>query len=94
MRSLLETILIARPRTKEFLIGHPALMLAVVLALRDRRTWLPLAALIGAIGQISLLNTFCHFHIPLYLSLLRSVHGVWIGAIIGVLVILLWRALV
>lgn len=92
-RNFLETILLARPRTKEFLLGHPALMLAVVLRLRGRCTWLPLVALIAAFGQISLLNTFCHFHVPLSLSLLRSVHGVWIGAAFGVLLILLWRRL-
>jgi len=93
MRNLLESLLIARPRTKEFLIGHPALMLACALAFRGRRGWLPLVALIAVIGQVSLLNTFCHFHIPLYLGLLRTLHGVWIGALIGVAVILIWRAL-
>jgi hypothetical protein len=93
MRNLLESILIARPRTKEFLLGHPALMLACALAFRGRRAWLPLVALVAAVGQVSLVNTFCHFHIPLHLSLLRSLHGLWIGALIGLLVVLIWRAL-
>ncbi len=93
MRSLLETILIARPRTKEFLLGHPALMLSLALLLRGRRGWLPLLVIIGALGQISLLNTFCHFHIPLYLSLLRSLHGLWLGALFGGVFILAWRLL-
>jgi len=93
MRNLLESLLIARPRTKEFLIGHPALMLACALALRGRRGWLPLVALVAVIGQVSLLNTFCHFHIPLYLGLLRTLHGVWIGALVGLAAILIWRAL-
>lgn len=93
MRNLLESLLLARPRTKEFLIGHPALILACALACRGRRAWLPLVALLAVIGQVSLLNTFCHFHIPLYLGLLRTLHGVWIGALVGVSVILVWRAL-
>jgi hypothetical protein len=92
MRQTLETLLIARPRTKEFLLGHPAMMLAMALALRGRRTWLAVVAVVAAIGQASLLNTFCHFHMPLYLGLLRSAHGLWIGALIGVVVILLWQA--
>jgi hypothetical protein len=92
MRNLLEALLIARPRTKEFLIGHPALMLACALIFRGWRTWLPLAALIAVVGQVSLLNTFCHFHMPLYLGLLRSLHGVWIGALVGTAVVLGWRA--
>jgi hypothetical protein len=92
MRGLLEWLLIARPRTKEFLFGHPALMLTLALAMRGRRAWIPLAALVAVIGQVSLLNTFCHFHMPLYLGLLRTVHGVWLGALIGLVLILIWRA--
>jgi hypothetical protein len=88
MRQVLESTLVVRPRTKEFLLGHPALMLAVLLGLRNRRAWLPLVATAGAIGQVSLLNTFCHFHTPLYVSLLRSLNGLWLGAAVGALVVL------
>jgi hypothetical protein len=68
-------------------------MLAVALALRNRRAWLPLVALLAGVGQVSLVNTFCHFHTPLVVSLLRTGHGLWIGALIGVAVILVWRLL-
>ena len=40
--------------------------------------------LVGALGQVSLLNTFCHLHTPLPVSLWRALLGVAIGAIIGV----------
>jgi hypothetical protein len=90
MRGALESILVVRPRTKEFLLGHPALMLAVVLALRRRRMWLPLVATAAAMGQVSLLNTFCHFHTPLHISLLRSLNGFWLGAVFGAVVLLVW----
>jgi len=93
LRSLLESFLLVRPRTKEFLIGHPALMLAFALALRGRRAYLPLFALLAAVGQASALNTFCHLHTPLYISFLRTGHGLWIGAIAGTAVILVWRLL-
>lgn len=93
LRGLLESLLAIRPRTKELLLGHPALMLAVALALRNRRAWLPLVALLAGVGQVSLVNTFCHFHTPLVVSLLRTGHGLWIGALIGVAVILVWRLL-
>jgi hypothetical protein len=92
MRHTLETLLIARPRTKEFLLGHPAMMLAIALVLRGRRTWLAVVAVIAAVGQASLLNTFCHFHMPLYLGLLRSIHGLWIGGLLGAAAILIWQA--
>jgi len=92
-RSLLESLLVVRPRTKEFLVGHPALMLAIVLALRNRRTWLPFVALLAGVGQVSLLNTFCHLHTPLLVTLLRSVHGLWIGALVGGAVVIAWGVL-
>jgi len=91
LRGMLESLLSVRPRTKEMLVGHPALMLSIALALRGRRAWLPLAAFLGVIGQVSLVNTFCHLHTPLAVSFLRTAHGLWIGAAVGVIVILVWR---
>jgi hypothetical protein len=90
-RHLLEAVLAIRPRTKEFLLGYPALMLGLALALRGRRSWLPLVAVLAALGQVSLLNTYCHFHTPLSVSLLRTFNGLWLGLIVGVAVILVWR---
>jgi hypothetical protein len=90
-RQALEAVLTIRPRTKEFLLGHPALMLGVALAARGRRNWLPLVAVLAALGQASLLNSYCHFHTPLPVSLLRTFNGLWLGAICGVVAILVWR---
>jgi hypothetical protein len=56
------------------LIGHPALILSFVLAARGRRSWAFPLFLVGAIGQVSLLNTFCHLHTPLVASLWRAGH--------------------
>lgn len=82
-RELLERMLIVRPRFKEAFIGHPMLMLAFGLrALKMERASTPLL-LIGFIGQLSMLNTFTHIHTPLYVSLLRTAHGLWIGWLIG-----------
>ena len=91
LRGLLESLLFVRPRTKEFLLGHPALMLLIALSLRGRRAWLPLVAVLAGIGQISLLNTFCHFHSPLHIGFLRTANGIWLGAIVGVVVVVVWR---
>ncbi len=91
-RELLESALAVRPRTKEFLLGHPALMLSVVLAVRGRRAWLPLVGAIASLGQVSLLNTFCHFHTPLYVSILRALNGLWLGVVLGVILLLIWSA--
>ncbi|MER3474141.1 MAG: hypothetical protein C4335_08935 [Armatimonadota bacterium] len=86
LRLLLERYLLARPRTKEFLVGHPALVLALALSAegRARALWIPLL-LVGVIGQASVLNTLCHIHTPLALSLPRILLGWALGAIIGTL---------
>ncbi|MGE5594062.1 MAG: DUF5693 family protein [Betaproteobacteria bacterium] len=86
IRVFLEKVLVYRPRTKEFLIGHPALILGALALLRgDKRLALPLA-LVGCIGQISMVNTFSHLHTPLLATVLRTVYGLVIGAIVAIVV--------
>jgi len=82
-RGLLEQLLVARPRTKEFLVGHPAFLLGVVVGGLGRRSWAVLLVLLGFVGQASMVNTFCHIHTPLSLSLLRTFNGLWLGVAIG-----------
>lgn len=88
MRALLDTVLYVRPRTKEFLIGHPFMLLLLYLGYSHR--YLPLL-LLGVIGQISLVNTFAHIHTPLVISLIRTVNGLWLGIVVGVVLIILWK---
>lgn len=83
MREVLEGLLVYRPRTKEFLIGHPALILAAFLAARGRPQGRALLAMAATLGLASLVNTFCHFHTPLMATILRSVYGVAIGGLLG-----------
>ena len=88
LRSLLDQLLIVRPRTKEFLIGHPALFVALaLLPIAGRSFSMPLLVL-GAVGQVSIVNTFCHIHTPLAVSILRTFNGLWIGALLGCLITL------
>jgi len=93
-RTFLDNILVARPRTKEFLFGHPALLLAVAAAVRGHRRWLLPLFLLGTIGQLSILNTFSHIKTPLILSAIRTLNGLWLGVLVGVLAILVWNWLV
>lgn len=83
MRSVLEQLLTVRPRTKELLIGHPALVIALALLVKGRRNWLPVWMMLAAIGQISLVNTFCHLHSPLMVSLVRTGWSILFGLLIG-----------
>ncbi len=166
-RDLLDRLLFVRPRTKEFLIGHPALVVGAWLALVAQQrspsapirsesgelvsseeesgtptlgtgeqtlesrplqtpfgeggqrpggadsspasashTETPIPTLkgsghpnalkpvaylllaVGAIGQTSIVNTMCHLHTPIHLSVARILSGLVAGCILGVLVIL------
>lgn len=88
IRSKLEYLLAVRPRTKEFLIGHPLMILMFYLGYKDK--YLPLL-MVGAIGQVSAVNTFAHIHTPLVISLMRTFNGMWLGAIIGLILIGCYR---
>ena len=85
LRTLLEDLLVARPRTKEYLIGHPALLLAGAAAAAGWRAWvLPLAAL-AAVGQGGIVNSFSHIHTPLLYTVWRTVNALWLGTLFGAL---------
>jgi len=84
IRSLLEHYLYIRPRTKEFLIGYPLLMIAFLeVDRRLSRQWLWFFILLGSVAPISVINSFCHLHTPLYVSLYRSVLGLVLGILVG-----------
>ncbi|NQY73936.1 MAG: hypothetical protein HRT90_04150 [Candidatus Margulisbacteria bacterium] len=85
MRETLETLLFVRPRTKEFLIGYPFLLMGYLFVdSHFSRNWLWFFNVLGAIALISVINSFCHFHTPLIISLYRSVLGLLIGIGLGV----------
>jgi hypothetical protein len=87
LRALLESVMQVRPRTKEFLIGHPALVVGAWLLLTGRTRFLPLVMFLAAIGQASVVNTFCHLHSPLLVSLQRTGWGILLGVGLGLLVL-------
>jgi len=82
-RTFLENILVARPRNKEFLVGYPAGLLFIFFYLRRNFAILPLLAVFMQMGQVSAVNSLCHFHTPLMLSLLRIFNGLWLGVVLG-----------
>ena len=88
-RNFLENTLIARPRTKEMLIGWPMLML-FIWSLRRGMKFLPMIFGTGmTIGLVSVVNTFLHIRTPFLLSLLRTGWGVLFGLLIGLAVVVL-----
>ncbi|WP_163969566.1 DUF5693 family protein [Oceanobacillus halotolerans] len=92
VRQKLEEYLYVRPRTKEFLIGFPLYMLGLYL-IPIKNIWGKLLLILGSIGFLSIVNTFTHLHIPLYISILRTVYSLIIGYIIGLILIYLYNVI-
>jgi Family of unknown function (DUF5693) len=91
-RVLLEHLVVARPRTKEYLIGHPFMVLTFALMALGLRRWVLPAAVLGAIGQVGLVNSFSHIHTPLVYVLLRTLYALIFGSALGaaLVAIVLW----
>ncbi|MEW5920165.1 MAG: DUF5693 family protein [Bacillota bacterium] len=91
LRLLLNDFLPVRPRTKEFLIGHPLMLLALYFGIRFRGG--PVLLALGAIGQVSLVNSFAHLHTPLMVTLSRTLWGLGLGLLIGLVLLVLLSAI-
>lgn len=88
MRRFLETVMYARPREKEFLIGHPAFFLMVAAMYRK---WPELVhfftVLAAVIGVGSMVETFAHIRTPFIMSFIRGLNGWITGLVLGILLI-------
>ncbi len=95
-RDVLEQLLGVRPRLKEFLLGYPLALLGLCLREKEGESKSLLAAFLliaaGVLAPISVLNTFAHVQAPVALSLWRSLHGFWLGGLVGLLLLLAWVA--
>lgn len=80
LRQLLSDVLVVRPRTKEFLIGNPLMVVLMMWGYKKRYIPIVMAAMIA---QTSMVNTFQHLHTPVMASLIRTFHGLWLGLAIG-----------
>lgn len=96
LRAILDQLLMVRPRTKEFFFGHPLLVLGIGMLISNRKGrtqfedwkgWMALFLTLGAVGQTSIVNTMCHFHTPLTISLARIGVGLVAGGIIGAILL-------
>lgn len=89
-RAFLEQAMYARPRSKELLIGHPAFMLAVLAWFKKWPTMLLfMLVLVATIGQGSMVETFAHMRTPIFMSFVRGIGGIVLGAGIGAIAMIL-----
>ena len=88
VRESLEHLLIARPRTREMLIGYPSLLLWAFLVHNGYFKLYREIFRVGAVlGFSSVINSFCHFHTPMMLIMLREFNGLWTGLLAGLAVV-------
>ena len=84
MRYWLEEHMYAMPREKEFLIGHIAFF---CLVLGYHKNWSRfvclILAVVAVIGQVSLVETFCHMRSPFAMSVARALGGYVFGTALG-----------
>ncbi len=107
MRNFLENNLLARPRTKEFLIVFPLMVFATYFAgnkffyenkvesgLYIKYSYILIFAVIASVGLSSITNTFSHIRTPIYISIARTLYGLGLGVIIGLIYILGFKILI
>ncbi len=103
LRDFLENIFAVRPRTKEFLFGHPLLILGLYLLSKESSSpsinsgFEPANnpdarpfLICGFIGQVSIINTFLHLHTSFLVSLYRTGLGIFLGTIFGLILVKLY----
>jgi len=90
LRVALEHLMWVRPRLKDFVLGHPSLLIVWALSYLHRYAGMGIFVLFAGVGQADIIDTFAHVHTPLFISLLRVVNGLILGCIIGVLAICLY----
>ncbi|RAP31462.1 hypothetical protein DID78_01340 [Candidatus Marinamargulisbacteria bacterium SCGC AG-343-D04] len=92
LRELLESVFYVRPRTKEFLIGYPFLILSFMFVdEKISRVWIWFFNILGSISLVSVINSFCHIHTPLFISLYRTVLGLLFGIAMTLIYFFLYR---
>lgn len=89
LRRFLEDTMYARPREKEFLLGHPAVFLAVASLYQKWPQLLHYFLIIAVtIGQGSMVETFAHMRSPFILSFIRGLDGLAAGTAAGLLALI------
>ncbi|MEN6462200.1 MAG: DUF5693 family protein, partial [Syntrophomonas sp.] len=93
LREILENLFLARPRFKELIIGYPSLLAMIYLYHKYKQSAIVLVLGLGVMmGSISMVNSFCHVFTAVTISLNRTMGGLLIGIILGLLLIVVIKA--
>ena len=91
LREMLESAVGIRPRTKEFLIGYPLIMLFIHFKNSESKLLKFILGFGTAICGVSIVNSFCHVFTAIEISITRSLYGCVFGVFIGGLLIKAWN---
>lgn len=88
-RRFLESLMYARPRQKEFMFGHPAIIFSLVAFYKKWPQILHYLFVVAVtIGQGSIVETFAHMRSPYILSLVRGLNGLLLGSFVIILALI------
>jgi hypothetical protein len=94
LRFFLEETMYARPREKEFVVGHPAFFLAAWCVWKKMPVWAyGLFVTAASIGQGSAVQTFAHMRTPIFMSYVRAADGYVLGIVFGIGAVILFEIL-
>lgn len=89
-RDFLERIMWVRPRTKEFLVGYPCMIIYFAVTRRGRlEHYREIFRLGASMAFSSAVNSFCHFHTILILSGIRVANGWLLGIAVGLIALVM-----
>ena len=87
LRSTLMSIMGIRPRFKEFILGFPSIMCFGLLRYFKLEKYSWILILCMSIGIADLTDTFAHIHTPILITLIRVFNGIFLGWIIGSIIL-------
>ena len=87
LRSTLMSIMGIRPRFKEFILGFPSIMCFGLLRYFKLEKYSWILILCMSIGIADLTDTFAHIHTPILITLIRVFNGMFLGWIVGSIIL-------
>ncbi len=87
LRSTLMSIMGIRPRFKEFILGFPSIMCFGLLRYFKLEKYSWILILCMSIGIADLTDTFAHIHTPILITLIRVFNGMFLGWLIGSIIL-------
>ena len=76
-----------RPRFKEFILGFPSIMCFGLLRYFKLEKYSWILILCMSIGIADLTDTFAHIHTPILITLIRVFNGMFLGWLIGSIIL-------